>query len=149
MPEPADSLVPPDVLTIIDGRPRLLGARCSACREVRFPPAERCLACGGENMDVFPMAERGTLWTWTVQRFPPKAPPYVGPTDAERFRPFAVGYVELPNETRVEARITGCALEDLAFDLPLQLTVEALDPDRPAERLTFAFQPAVAGAART
>jgi uncharacterized OB-fold protein len=35
----------------------------------------------------------GTLWTWTVQRFPPPSPPYVPPADG--FRPFALGYVEV------------------------------------------------------
>jgi uncharacterized OB-fold protein len=43
----------------------------------------------------------GTLWTWTVQRFAPKSPPYVPPEDG--FRPFAVGYVELDGGPRVVA----------------------------------------------
>jgi len=44
----------------------------------------------------------GTLYTWTVQGFRPK-PPYAGP---EGFEPYGVGYVELPGEVRVEARLT-------------------------------------------
>jgi len=43
----------------------------------------------------------GTVWTWTVQRFPPKSPPYEPP--AEGFQPFAVGYVELAGGERIEA----------------------------------------------
>ncbi|RSM37789.1 hypothetical protein DMA12_35650 [Amycolatopsis balhimycina DSM 5908] len=43
----------------------------------------------------------GTLWTWTVQRFAPKSPPYVPP--AGGFRPFALGYVELDGGPRVAA----------------------------------------------
>jgi uncharacterized OB-fold protein len=43
----------------------------------------------------------GTLWTWTVQRFAPKSPPYVPPADG--FRPFALGYVELDGGPRVAA----------------------------------------------
>ena len=43
----------------------------------------------------------GTLWTWTVQRFPPKSPPYVPPEDG--FRPFALGQVELADGSRVAA----------------------------------------------
>jgi uncharacterized protein len=43
----------------------------------------------------------GTVWTWTVQRFPPKSPPYVPPESG--FEPFAVGYVELADGARVEA----------------------------------------------
>jgi uncharacterized OB-fold protein len=47
------------------------------------------------------MAVDGTLWTWTVQRFPPKSPPYVPPPQG--FQPFAVGYVELAGGERVAA----------------------------------------------
>lgn len=43
----------------------------------------------------------GILWTWTVQRFAPKSPPYVPPP--EGFRPFAVGYVEVAGGERVAA----------------------------------------------
>jgi len=43
----------------------------------------------------------GVLWSWTVQRFAPKSPPYVPPADG--FRPFALGYVELDGGPRVAA----------------------------------------------
>lgn len=43
----------------------------------------------------------GTLWTWTVQRFPPKSPPYMPPP--EGFSPFALGLVELAGGDRVLA----------------------------------------------
>jgi len=43
----------------------------------------------------------GVLWTWTVQRFAPKSPPYVPP--AGGFEPFALGYVELDGGPRVAA----------------------------------------------
>ena len=57
-------------------------------------------------METVELAPRGTLWTWTIQGFPPKAPPYVGETDPARFEPFGVGYVELPGQLKVEARLT-------------------------------------------
>jgi uncharacterized OB-fold protein len=47
------------------------------------------------------LGRRGTVWGFTVQRFAPKSPPYVVPP--EGFRPFAVGYVELPDGVKVEA----------------------------------------------
>lgn len=43
----------------------------------------------------------GTLWTWTVQRFAPKSPPYQPPPGG--FQPFAVGYVTVPDGTKVLA----------------------------------------------
>ena len=51
------------------------------------------------------LAREGTLWTWTVQGFRPKSPPYEGPVE---FEPYPVGYVELPGEVKVETRAGGC-----------------------------------------
>jgi uncharacterized OB-fold protein len=52
------------------------------------------------------LSGRGTVWSHTVQRFAPKSPPYVVPEGG--FRPFAVGYVELPEGVKVEA-VLDCA----------------------------------------
>ena len=60
----------------------------------------------------------GTLWTWTVQRFAPKSPPYVPPADG--FRPFALGYVELDSGVRVAA-----VLDVPVPDIGMRLRVEA------------------------
>lgn len=43
----------------------------------------------------------GTLWTWTVQRFAPKSPPYA--LECAQFSPFALGMVELAGGDRVAA----------------------------------------------
>ena len=51
------------------------------------------------------MPRRGTLWTWTVQHFMPKAPYRSSETEAT-FRPFGMGYVELPGALRIETRLT-------------------------------------------
>jgi uncharacterized OB-fold protein len=47
------------------------------------------------------LSGEGVLWTWTVQRFAPKSPPYVPPPGG--FVPFVLGYVELPEGVRIEA----------------------------------------------
>jgi uncharacterized OB-fold protein len=61
----------------------------------------------------------GVLWTWTVQRFPPKSPPYVVPPDG--FVPFAVGYVELVDGSRIEAILD---VETPHIGMKLQLSHE-------------------------
>lgn len=81
--------------------PALDASRCTGCGNVAFPPARGCQRCGAEAMTPFVLGRRGTVWAYTVQRFPPKSPPYVPP--AEGFRPFAVGYVELPEGVTIEA----------------------------------------------
>ena len=69
-------------------------------REPHVPGAVRVHRCTGPNTETVELGTRGTLWTWTVQGFPPKAPPYVGDTDPQTFLPFGVGYVELPGEVQ-------------------------------------------------
>ena len=53
---------------------------------------------------------QGTLWTWTVQGFRPKSPPYEG---TDEFVPYPVGYVELAGEAKVESLLVDVAVEDL------------------------------------
>lgn len=71
---------------------RLAGSRCLNCGHVQFPPGEHCPGCAGGEGRRFALPEHGVVWTWTVQRFAPKAP-YVVADDG--FAPFAVGYVDL------------------------------------------------------
>ncbi|HEX2038213.1 MAG TPA: OB-fold domain-containing protein [Acidimicrobiales bacterium] len=124
-----------------DGEARLLGGRCGACGTVTFPRATSCPRCAEEVVLDEPLARRGTLWTWTVQAFPPTSPPYTGPM-GEAFEPFAVGYVELPDQVKVEARLVaeppalriGAAMELVL--LPVRVDAEG------NEVFTFAFAPA-------
>jgi uncharacterized OB-fold protein len=83
----------------------------------------------------------GRLWSWTIQRFRPKSPPYVGP---ETFEPFAVGYVELPGQLIVEARLVNVAFEELRIGSQFRtmLTPFAEDADGTAI-ITYAFEPLV------
>ncbi len=63
----------------------------------------------------------GTLWTWTVQRFEPKSPPYVPPRQG--FRPFALGYVELDGGPRVAAVLD--IADPATVHIGMRLRVEA------------------------
>jgi uncharacterized OB-fold protein len=87
----------------------------------------------------------GTLWSFTVQGFRPK-PPYVGP---EPFEPYGVGYVELPGEVIVEARLTVSDPEQLQIGMPMRLVLEAFRHDEQGnDVVTFAFAPEHAEGAR-
>ena len=91
--------------------PRLRGSRCDHCSNVAFPASVSCQRCGGAETTGIDLSTTGTVWTATIQRFPPKSPPYVPP--AEGFSPFAVGYVELPEGVKVEALLYGTSPADL------------------------------------
>ena len=86
-------------------QPALLASRCRACGIASFPVAQSCMACSGQDVAVEELPGRGTLWTWTIQQFMPKSPYNSGETP-ETFRPYGVGYLELPGGVRVEGRLT-------------------------------------------
>jgi uncharacterized OB-fold protein len=106
-----------------------------------FPTQSGCPKCTGNETETVELARRGTLWTWTVQGFPPKAPPYAGPTDS-RFTPFGVGYVELPGEVKVETRLTEADPAKLRIGMEMELVIVPLCQDESGnDVMTFAFQP--------
>jgi uncharacterized OB-fold protein len=130
--------VAPDLFEGEGDDARLIAGRDRGTGEIVFPlpsGAER------ERFEAIRLSAEGRLWSFTVQRFRPK-PPYDDGADEAAFRPYAVGYVELPDGVVVESRLQVEDLSDLRLDLPLHVTTERLrcDPDG-AEVLTYAFRP--------
>ena len=117
--------------------PELVGSRCRRCGVIAFPPQASCAACTSSDVEERRLARRGTLWTWTIQCFAPKSPPYVG--SAENFAPYGVGYVELPGEVRVEARLTEADAQRLRIGMPMELVV--VPAPGPDGAMTYAFRP--------
>ncbi len=121
-------------------QPQLIASRCLDCGEVTFPRQSSCPACTADATEEILLSRRGKLWTWTVQRFPPPAPPFVG--DRESFVPFGVGYVELPEGIRVEGRLTENDPGALEIGMDMELVIEKFAEDEEGhELMTFAFQP--------
>jgi uncharacterized OB-fold protein len=122
--------------------PHLIGSRCLTCGNHMFPVQSGCPRCTGERTETVELATRGTLWTWTVQGFPPKAPPYIGDADPKTFTPFGVGYVELPGQVKVEARLTEADPARLRIGMEMHLVIVPLRTDDDGnEIVTFAFAP--------
>lgn len=114
--------------------PELIGSECRACGVVAFPAQGSCAACTSGDVAERRLARRGSLWTWTIQCFPPKSPPYAG--DPGDFEPYGVGYVELPGEVRVEARLTVADPDRLRMGMPMELVLIPTPGGA-----TFAFAP--------
>jgi uncharacterized OB-fold protein len=117
---------------------RLIASRCRRCEAIAFPQQGSCPRCTSVDVAAHLLAARGSLWTWTIQCFPPK-PPYV-PSEGD-FEPYAVGYVELADELRVEARLTDVQPGELRIGMPMELTLLAI----PGGKVTYAFRPAEEG----
>jgi uncharacterized protein len=123
------------LFTIAGGPPRLIGSQCARCGVVAFPKQDSCPKCTSGEVAERLLARRGTLWSWTIQGFRPKSPPYAG--DPDTFEPFGVGYVELPGEVRVEARLTEADPARLLIGMPMELTLIPA----PGGGTTYAFAP--------
>ncbi|MCM6772555.1 OB-fold domain-containing protein [Nocardia sp. CDC159] len=131
------------ILELADGEIRLLGGRCAECGEIQFPAAESCRRCGGDRTAVVRLSQRGLLWSWTVQRFPPPSPPAV--PRGEEFQPYGVGYVELPGEVIVEALLTESDPARLRIGMSMRLVPLEVLTHCGEPATTFAFAPVEQG----
>lgn len=76
----------------------LVGGRCRDCGTTTFPAKPICPGCWGEGtQDAAPLSAEGILYTYTVVRNPPLG--FKGP--------YVLGYVDLPENLRVMARLDG------------------------------------------
>jgi uncharacterized protein len=124
---------------VVDGTAHLLGGRRKSDGRMVFPKPTGPEAA---NFDTVRLSPEGRLWSFTVQRFRPKSPPYAGADDEGSFKPYALGYVELPGEVIVESRIETDDFESLKVGAPMRLTLVPFR--RPSgEALSFAFTPQV------
>ncbi|MCG8669547.1 MAG: OB-fold domain-containing protein [Pseudomonadales bacterium] len=131
-----------------DESPALIGGQCSACGWVSFPMKPGCARCGAEHVEARQLPREGILWSWTIQGFRPKTPPYTPPESAltdhgeEKFEPFGVGYIQLAKDIIVEAHLTESDPERLQIGMAMELIVF---PYRRNEQgnwlMSYAFQP--------
>lgn len=116
----------------------MIGGRNRHTGECVFP-----LPKGSSGQDFAPceLPAEGELWAFTIQRIPPKNPPYVGLNDPETFRPYAVGYVKLGNSVMVEGRLA-VPLDALHPGIKMRCTVIDIDKPDGGVFQTFAFKAA-------
>jgi uncharacterized OB-fold protein len=122
------------------GKVRLVGSECEACGVVTFPAQASCPRCTSLHVRERLLARAGTLWSWTIQCFPPKSPPYAA-TDPDAFEPYGVGYVELPDEVRVETLLTIADPDRLRIGMPMELTLIPAPGHDSEDTVTYAFAP--------
>jgi len=130
--------IAPDVFDETREGPRLVGGRRKSDGRIVFPLP------GGEERSLYDrvlLSPKGRLWGWTVQRFRPGAPPYAG-ASKEDFRPFVVGFVEIPGEVIVESYIDA-EPSTLAVGREMELTVRPFANDADGTQvMIYAFRPA-------
>lgn len=123
------------------GNPHLIGSECENCGVVSFPSQASCPRCCGSAVAVRRLGTTGRLWTWTTQEFAPKSPPYAVTRSPEEFIAFRLGYIELPGEVIVEARIVAESAA-LRIGMPMELIFTPLFTDtKGVDVICFAFAP--------
>lgn len=126
-----------DIVAIADGlftggpSPRLIGGQDRKTGRIVFP----CPA--GDGHDPVELPRAGRIWSWTIQRFRPKTPPYIGP---EEFEPFALAYVELPDAVIVEGPLTGVPFDAITIGMQVETVLIPFGADAQGRTImTYAF----------
>lgn len=112
------------------GQTHLIGGKCPQCGTYVFPPRENNCpspACDSDVLDQVPLSRRGTVWSYTENRYPPPAP-YPA---TEPFEPFAIAAVELADEGLIVLGkvVEGTLAADLKVGMEMELTTMPLYTD--------------------
>jgi len=139
MPDILAPVIADNLLVEVDGAYRLVASRDRVSGRAIFPAKP----AADDRYETITLPHEGRLWSWTVQRFRPKSPPYAGP---DAFEPYAVGYVQLDGALIVESRLVDVAFDALRIDMPMRLVPLQFTLASGEVRTSFAFSPAVGAA---
>jgi uncharacterized OB-fold protein len=125
--------------------PELIAGRVPGTDRVLFPRPEHVMADDGSLVETeeIRLPRRGNLWTFTTQRFrPPASKDSTTAFSEENFRPFTVGYIELPGFLKIQTRITEADPDRLRIGQEMELVMEPFGQDTQGrDVVTFAFSP--------
>ncbi|WP_238436580.1 MULTISPECIES: Zn-ribbon domain-containing OB-fold protein [unclassified Frankia] len=89
-------------------------ARCQDCGRYLHPPRPVCSNCQRRDVAFTPVSGRGTVWSWTVNRYGwvPSMPP-----------PYLVADVELVEQPglRLLTNLVDCPVDEVYVGLPVQV----------------------------
>ncbi|RFD27316.1 benzoylsuccinyl-CoA thiolase [Mycobacterium uberis] len=123
------------------GNPHLIGSKCPQCGTYVFPPRENNCpnpACTSDTLESVTLSTRGTLWSYTENRYAPP-PPYPSP---DPFEPFAVAAVELTHEGIIVLGkvVEGTLATDLKVGIEMKLaTMPLFVDDDGVERIVYGW----------
>lgn len=89
-------------------------ARCRRCGRYLHPPGPVCSGCTGRDIRFEPVSGRGSVWSWTVNRYqwnPSMPPPYVVAS---------VELVEQP-DLRLLTNLVECSTEEIRVGMPVEV----------------------------
>ncbi len=119
---------------------RLLGSRCATCNVPYFPKSPFCRNpdCDDSRMEDARSGPRGTVWSCSVQNYPPPPPAVYD----EPYAPYALGVVDLTDGLRVVGRMAVDDPESVKVGGKVELVIERLCTEaNGTERTTWMFRP--------
>jgi uncharacterized protein len=77
----------------------------------------------------------------TTQEFIPKSPPYARVETPDTFEPYAVGYVEFPDQAKVEGRIDEKDFSKLRIGMEMEVVIVPFMERDGEQVMSYAFRP--------
>jgi uncharacterized OB-fold protein len=99
---------------------KLLLQRCNACGAYRHPPSPICPHCLSDQHAWVRATGRGTVYTFVVVR-------ETRARGWDKMVPYILAVVALEEGPRMLTDLTNVAPEDVAIDMPVEVTFEELD----------------------
>lgn len=117
----------------------LIGSKCTSCGTYYFPETISCSnpACKEKRVERTLLSNRGRLWSYTVQYYPPP-PPFKA---QDPFVPYGIGLVELPEKIRVAGILTESDPKKLKIGIEVELIFEKMYEENGKEMVTWKFRP--------
>jgi uncharacterized OB-fold protein len=119
---------------------RLLGSRCATCDTPYFPRSGLCHNpdCTQSKMEEARFGPHGTLWSCSVQNYPPPPPARYD----EPYRPYALGVVDLTDGLRVVGRMAVEDPDSVKVGAKVEIVLEPMcKEDDGTELITWMFRP--------
>lgn len=128
-PKAPPGLLPGDSVEQTPAGLRMVASRCEKCGTVTYPMSEICHQCWSSSFSHVHLPTKGRLYSFSIVHIAPR--PW--------HTPYALGYVDLPDNVRVLSHIKADNLADIAIDMPVELALgEVGEQDgKPIESFVF------------
>jgi len=128
----SESFRPGELEVRPDGSGNLIGSECQSCGAHFFPIREACSGCLSQDLEDVAFSTEGTLYTYTVVR-----------QSTPAFEvPYALGYVDFPEDVRIMGQIAGLEFDEITIGMPMTMTLEPFGEDEDGNTLTgYRFRP--------
>jgi len=120
------------VLPPVSEKPYLVAGQCSNCGKTFFPKKEICPSCfdKGEVREI-PLSQRGKLATFTIVR---------RSLGAKKL-PYAMGYIETPENLRIFALLEDCDFDRLTIGMEMEVVFEEEELEEGRKVTIYKFRP--------